>query len=166
VLESQRAFDITTALANQSLTHALTRADTASDSTVTDVDLDPFVYTATSRYTADRFYGIMIDAGASKRSTAGYSQYLAYQKSNTGAIIDTTQAGAVNVQFGIGSIIVNMPVGQAEFHIVQADTPFLLCLKDIDSLGVYYNNLTDLLVATKSSTTVPIIRQFGHPFML
>jgi hypothetical protein len=46
----------------------------------------------------------MIDTGASKKSTTGYGQYLAYQKSNTSAIIDTTQAGAVNVQFGLKDI--------------------------------------------------------------
>ena len=60
--------------------------------------------------------------------------------------------------------MVNIPVGQAEFHIVKADIPFLLCLKDIDTLGVYYNNLKDLLVAP--AKTVPVIRRFGHPFIL
>jgi hypothetical protein len=111
----------------------------------------------------------MIDTGASKKSTAGYGQYLAYKKTYD-TTIDVTKAGAVNVQFGIGStpsirsITVNIPVGQAEFHIVKANTPFLLCLKDMDTLGVYYNNLKDLLIAP--STTIPVIRQFGHPFIL
>jgi hypothetical protein len=165
VLESQRAFDITTNLANQSLIHALTCTDIAT----TDADSDPFVYTTTSQYTADRFYSIMIDTRALKRLTAGYGQYLAYKKVYD-TTIDVTKAGTVNVQFSIRStpsirlITVNMPVGQAEFHIVKADTPFLLCLKDIDTLGVYYNNLKDLLIAP--STTVPVIRRFGHPFLL
>jgi hypothetical protein len=85
----------------------------------------------------------MIDTGASKKSTAGYGQYLAYKRVHDTAI-NTTTAGAINVQFGIGStpsigsIVVDMPVGRAEFHIVEADTPFLLCLKDMDALGVYY----------------------------
>jgi hypothetical protein len=165
VLEPQRAFDITTNLANQSLAHALTHTDTAATAT----DSDPFMYTTTSRYTSNVFYGIMIDTGASKKSTAGYGQYLAYKKVHD-TTINTTKAGAINVQFGIGStpsigsIIVDMPVGQAEFHIVEADTPFLLCLKDMDTLGVYYNNLKDLLVAP--SRTVPVVRRFGHPFIL
>ena len=112
----------------------------------------------------------MIDTGASKRSTAGYSQYLAYQRLNTSVSIDTTKAGAINIQFGIGltlsigSIIVNTPAGQAEFHIVKADIPFLLYLKDIDILGVYYNNLKDLLVTP--AKTVLVIRRFSHPFIL
>jgi hypothetical protein len=167
VLEPERAFNITTTLANQSLAHALTCTDTV---TLAATDSDPFMYTTTSRYTSGVFYGIMIDTGASKRSTAGYSQYLAYKKVYNTAI-NTTTVGAINVQFGIGStlsigsIIVDMPVGQAEFHIVEADTPFLLCLKDMDTLGVYYNNLNDLLVAS-NSTTIPVIRRFGHPFIL
>jgi hypothetical protein len=44
-------------------------------------DQDPFTYNATtftSRYTADKFIGIMIDTEASKRSIAGYSQFLAF----------------------------------------------------------------------------------------
>ena len=101
--------------------------------------------TTTSRYTTDVFYGVMIDTGASKKSTAGYNQYIAFRKSEagkgTGTEIDTSTAGAVNVQFGIGStpsigsIQVQLPVlGHAEFHIVQADTLFLLCLSDIDTL--------------------------------
>ena len=112
----------------------------------------------------------MIDTGALKRSTAGYSQYLAYQRSNTSIVIDTTKAGAINIQFGIRStlsirsIIVDIPVRQAEFYIVKANIPFLLCLKDIDILGVYYNNLKDLLVAPVK--TVLVTRRFGHPFIL
>jgi hypothetical protein len=171
VLEPERAFDITTTLANQSLAHALICTDTAASDTTTsaDTDSDPFIYTVTSRYTSDVFYGIMIDTGASKKSTARYSQYLAYKKTH-GATIDTDKAGAIHVQFGIrsilsiGSIIVDMPIGSAEFHIVKADTPFLLCLKDMDTLQIYYNNLKDLLVTL--STTIPVIRRFSHPFIL
>jgi hypothetical protein len=111
----------------------------------------------------------MIDTGSSRRSTAGYGQYLAYSRiANT--TIDTTQAGAINVQFGIGStpsigaIAVSTPIGKVDFHVVKADTPFLLCLADMDSLRTYYNNVTDTLVTR--SATLPITRRFGHPFLL
>ena len=48
--------------------------------------------------------------------------------------------GTVSVQFGIGSIFfigfikVVTPIGIVEFYIVKVDTPFLLCLADIDNL--------------------------------
>jgi hypothetical protein len=88
----------------------------------------------------------MIDTGASKISTAGWGQYLAYKRAvDTSATVNKSTAGAVNVQFGIGSTLsvgsltIDSPVGAIEFHIVRADTPFLLCLSDIDNLQVYFN---------------------------
>jgi hypothetical protein len=50
------------------------------------------------------------------------------------------QTGAVNVQFGIsltiliGSVKVKTLISLVDFYIVKADTPFLLCLADIDRL--------------------------------
>ena len=83
----------------------------------------------------------MIDIGASKKSTAGYRQYLIYKTTvNNNTDINTMQARAVNVQFGIGLTIlirlvaVKTLIGLVNFHVVKADTPFLLCLADIDRL--------------------------------
>ena len=150
--------------------HSLTKSDKTTDSH----ENDSSAFSTTSRYTSEIFYGIMIDTGASKRSTAGYSQYLAYKKGNfasgTDSNIDRTKAGAVNVQFGIGStssigtVLVDTPIGRIEFHIVEADTPFLLCLRDMDTLKVQYDNLRNVLVQGKR--LVPVIRRFGHPFLL
>jgi hypothetical protein len=44
------------------------------------------------------FYGIIIDIGASKKSTTGYGQYLAYKNTTAdNTDIDTMQIRAVNV---------------------------------------------------------------------
>jgi hypothetical protein len=44
------------------------------------------------------FYGVIINIGASKKSIAGYRQYLAYKNTIIDNIdINTTQIGAVNV---------------------------------------------------------------------
>ena len=49
-------------------------------------------------YTPKEFYGIIIDIGASKKSTVGYRQYLIYKATtNKNTDINTTQTGAVNV---------------------------------------------------------------------
>jgi hypothetical protein len=113
----------------------------------------------------------MVDTGASNISTAGWGQFLAYQRAvDADATIDDTTAGSVNVQFGIGStplvgsLTVRSPVGNVEFHIVKADTPFLLCLADMNALQVYYNNVKNIMVTP--STTIPVTLQFGHPFVL
>jgi hypothetical protein len=77
-------------------------------------------------------------------------QYLVYTRTHA-ATLDTSRAGLVNVQFGIGSAssigsTIRTPVGDVEFHVVKADTPCLLCLADMDTLKVYYNNLTNTLI--------------------
>ena len=83
----------------------------------------------------------MINTGAFKKSTAGYRQYLIYKATiNNNADINTTQTGAINVQFGIsltaliGLVTVKTLISLANFHIVKADTPFLLYLTDMDRL--------------------------------
>jgi hypothetical protein len=133
---------------------------------------DTFAFTAeaTSRYDSSRFYGVVIDTGASKYSTAGFGQFQALQRTNRDVILDETTKGRVTVQFGIGSTssigsaIVKTPIGQVEFHIMVAKTPFLLSLANMDKLGVYFNNLKNELVT--STGTVPVVRRFGHPFLL
>ncbi len=50
------------------------------------------------------------------------------------------QTGAVNVQFGIGLtaliglVAVKTLIGLVNFHIIKADTPFLLYFVDMDRL--------------------------------
>jgi len=112
---------------------------------------------------------VIINTGALKRLIVGYRQYLTYRKTyNT--IINTLKASAINVQFSIsstpsiGSVIVNTPVSNIEFHIIKADTPFLLYLADIDILKVYYNNLKNVLVTP--TKLVPVVCRFGYPFLL
>jgi hypothetical protein len=150
-------------LADQSAIHTITKDDKVDDT-------DPFTYTTfEGRYNSKEFYGIMIDTGASTRSTAGYGQYLAY-KSHKNVDIDKSRAGEVNVQFGIGSIssigsiTVLSPFGAIEFHIVRADTPFLLCIKDMDDLRIQFNNLTNRVICKGRS--LPVVRRFGHPFLI
>ena len=54
---------------------------------------DPFTYnitTSTSRYTADKFIGIIINIKVSKQSIIRYSQFLAFQRLNTGIQLNIT----------------------------------------------------------------------------
>jgi len=46
---------------------------------VIDYEQDPFVYITIERYTPKEFYGVIINIGASKKSTIGYRQYLIYR---------------------------------------------------------------------------------------
>jgi hypothetical protein len=43
-------------------------------------------------------------------------------------------------------VTVKTLIDPIDFYIVKADTPFLLCLMDMDRLQVYYNNVIDTLI--------------------
>jgi hypothetical protein len=104
-------------------------------------------------------------------STIGYGQYLAYRNTIINSIdIDTSQTRAMNIQFNIGStilirlVIVKTLISPVNFYVIKADTPFLLCLIDIDRLRVYYNNVTNTLISP--ALILLVIRRFGHPFLV
>ncbi len=65
----------------------------------------------------------------------------------------------------IGSVVIRTPIGQVEFYIIPIKTPFLLSLANMDKLGVYYNNVTNSIL-TSTGVAVPVVRRFGHPFLL
>ena len=46
---------------------------------VIDYEQDLFAYITIERYTPKEFYSIIINIGASKKSTIGYGQYLVYR---------------------------------------------------------------------------------------
>ena len=65
---------------------------------VMDYKQDLFAYITIERYTPKKFYGVIINIGAFKKSTIGYKQYLAYKTTvNNNIYINTMQAGAINV---------------------------------------------------------------------
>ena len=123
------------------------------------------------RYDDVRFQGILPDTGAAGISTAGEKQATALMRLRPDIHIDRTTAGSHTVHFGkgdatsIGTVDVPTPVGRIRFEVVPTDTPFLLCLRDMDRLGVTLDNLTNTL-KTKNGEKFPIIRKWGHPWLL
>jgi len=114
--------------------------------------------------------GIIINIGASRKSTAGYSQFQALQAIDKSVSLNTLTKGQVTVQFGIGAsmsirtIDVNSPIGKVQFYIIKADTSFLLCLADINKLHIKYNNLKNIIITRTKK--VPVVRRFGYPFLI
>jgi hypothetical protein len=53
-----------------------------------------------------------------------------------------------------------------EFHVIKADTPFLLSLADMNRLKVYFNNIENILFMITKNRNLPVIRRFGHGFLL
>lgn len=122
----------------------------------------------------DTFKGVMIDTGAARGSTSGKRQYFAYCRS-TGREPKIDSRRAAVCHFGIGSAkscgVANIaiPVGNLwvafNTHIVDADVPTLLCIDDMDRLGLFYNNLTNKLIHPASGAHSDVVRVQGHPFI-
>ena len=112
----------------------------------------------------------MIDTGAAGKSTAGHNQYTTYERLFGKTFINTGQEGAVTATFGIslttsiGSITIPIPIGKCKFHIVKANTSFLLSLAKIDTKKITLDNIQNKLVS-KNRTSTPVIRCFGHLFL-
>jgi hypothetical protein len=80
-MDSQ-AFNIITVLANCSFIHLIILKNQSTNTPVIDImdyKQDLFVYITTKHYTPKEFYSIIINIGASKKSTVGYKQYLTYR---------------------------------------------------------------------------------------
>lgn len=126
-----------------------------------------------SRYSSNTFMGILLDTGASQYSTAGYAQYLAYRKTVKGVVLDQSKAGQATIQFGpgeplssLGTVDVDTPIGTIQFHVIEAMTPFLLSLKDMDNLDIFFDNTKNIVVRREPYMTAPVVRRFGHPFLM
>ncbi|KHJ35222.1 hypothetical protein EV44_g3408 [Erysiphe necator] len=139
-------------LANKPFTHALTTHKNIIDNPSIS---STFLH---ERYNSEEFFGIMIDTGAAAQPTAGYGQFLAYQKLSA-VTLNTNTAGEVTVKFRIGSAIsigsvnIKMPIGTVKFYVLHTDIPFLLSITDLDSPKVYFNNITNHLIIHPISDT-------------
>ncbi len=118
------------------------------------------------------FQGIMLDIGAAKVSIVGKNQCKALQYKMPEIELDTTHVNEATICFGsglplssIGIVQVLTPVGTANFHFVDTPTPFLLCLKDIDTRGIFFNNITNQLIC-QNGKNIPIFRKWRHPWFL
>lgn len=121
------------------------------------------------RYARNVYQGILPDSGAADKSTVGKAQFLALQSKDPSITMDTSTAGDAQIKFGqgntiasIGTTSVKTPIGTIDFHVLEAATPFLLCLADMDKLSVYYNNITDEMI--QGETRLPVVRKWGHPW--
>ena len=122
------------------------------------------------RYAKTVCQSIMPDTGAAKVSTAEKSQFKALQYEMPEIELDTTRANEATICFGsgmllssIGIVQVFTPIGTTNFHVVDTPIPFLLCLKDMDTLGIYLNNITNQLIC-QDGKNIPIFSNWGHPW--
>lgn len=151
--------------------HAISGGDEAVDDDNAPVPASQF--TLDGRYSKLRFQGIIPDTGAAEFSTAGHDQYLALHREDPSVEMDTSRAGEALIRFGkgarsssLGTVTIDLPIGTVTFHVINAPTPFLLCVQDMDKLGVFFRNTTDELVRVNQGEeiVVPVVRKWGHPW--
>ena len=94
----------------------------------------------------------MPDSGAAGVSTAGKPQVLALQRLDPTIKLDTIAAGLHTIRFGKGEVIsheiVTIPtlISDIPFHVVPANTPFLLYINNIDRIGIKLDNLENIFI--------------------
>src|SRR6185437_7758466 len=130
----------------------------------------------TVRWEKNRWYGIMIDTGAARGNTAGKAQVIAMQQFLGAQAPKIEPSSQLTCNFGIGStrsegvIHLTFPIGRrtamATFHVVPADIPFILCINDMDRLGINLINTENVIRHEATGESSPITRFFDHPFLL
>lgn len=138
-----------------------TLADTAfkyqiilNDETVSPISPASYIFNllTNSRYNNIEFQRLLIDSGASTRSTRGISQLKILQQLDTSVQLDKNPARSANFIFGIrstiliGSVNLDTPLGFIIFYIVPVNTLFLLCLADMNKHRVFINNITNQVI--------------------
>ncbi|KAI3539282.1 hypothetical protein CSPX01_08945, partial [Colletotrichum filicis] len=67
--------------------------------------------------------------------------------------LNTSKANKISIRFSnnkpiksLGSIIISTLFSNITFYILLINTPFLYYLRDINKLGIYFNNINNLLI--------------------
>lgn len=114
--------------------------------------------------------GFLPDTGAAEHFTAGFRQFVALKRHNPELTLDQSRAGEARVRFGQGNVVISLgtaviptPIGTITFHIMETDIPFLICLKDMDKLHAYYNNVRNEIVC-EDGKRIPVERKRGYPW--
>ena len=177
MLNKQESEKITEMLANNAFLHIIASIKDSSshgkndDSSARSKDV-PFCFTfiVNDRYNDSDFKGLLIDSGVATHSTEGTGQLAALQKFDKSIKLDKSKERAISVVFeieatsSIGAVYLKTSLGTMYFHIVNVNTSFLLCLKDINRLKAMFDNIVNQIV--QSNAKHSIIRCYDHVFLL
>lgn len=120
------------------------------------------------------FDSIMIDTGATRGSSGGKRQFFNYCKAmGQKSVFDDICAARCHfgiettISSGVGNIVFLVVKLWMSFdiHVVNADTPKLRSIDDMDRLGIYMQNLDNFLIHRDSGETAKIARVNSHPYL-
>ena len=87
------------------------------------------------------------------------------------AQLNVASAGNIIAHFeikttaSIEKLTVDSSIDRIDFYVMQTNTPFLLCLQNINKLRIYLNNLKDQIVL-RDESTISIVRFHEHFFLI
>lgn len=147
--------------------------DCAVIHTFTHLVLEKDTFTAIT--TGQVFRGILIDTGAARGNTSSLEQYMAYSY-HVGCRTCINRSKAAMCHFGNGSeqfqwtASTSFPLGAITITfdaniLVDANVPLLICIDEIDSWGLYFNNITNRFIHTPSGQYISVARDAAHPFI-
>jgi hypothetical protein len=138
-----------TLLNNAAAAHGITEIDSFEERKPRE-EFHLFVFH--SRYDGNIFQGIMPDTGAAGISIVGEPQVRILQLKFPGVTMDSFTADH-KVKFGdnpestfLGTVAVETFFRTIPFAVMPINTPFLLCLANMNRCGVYFNNINNILV--------------------
>ncbi|OHW97455.1 hypothetical protein CSPAE12_03789, partial [Colletotrichum incanum] len=67
-----------------------------------------------------------------------------------------------NAIISIGTIEIENPIRRVTYYILDALTPFLFLLYDVDKLGAYFNNIKNVIVRQDRSNIPKILIRIRH----
>ena len=115
-----------------------------------------------------RFLGFMPDTGASTISTAGRPQLDAFKRAYPDTPVKWTISNTT-IRFGkgrtqtLGSVNLMTPIGRIDFHVVPIDTPFLICLRDLQRLQIVYDTAQGQLF--QQGRVLTLTQRGGHHWL-
>jgi hypothetical protein len=119
-----------------------------------------------SRYDGNIFQSIMPNTGAAGIFTAGEPQMRALQLKFPNIIMDSFTASH-KMKFGnnpestfLGTVAVETSFRTIRFAVMPINTPFLLCLANMNYYGIYFNNINNTLM--HNGKKHPIVRKWEH----
>jgi hypothetical protein len=175
-------FETTTSLlSNQAFKHRMISKNCITITTSINESFDfSFISIIDSRYDDHEFKSILMNCEAADRSTESIKQFKALQRISDVTL--NTKTVESSIRFDIDDTLIlrstelNISLEIINFHIVEINISFLLCLNDLNRLSIYFNNLinemiqkifdiTNLQIDSKIRRH-SVIRRYDHAFLL
>ncbi len=172
----------TSLLSNQIFKHRLISKNCITITILINESFDfSFISIIDSRYDDHEFKRILMNCETADRSTESIEQFKALQRISDVTLNTKTIESSIRFDIDdtliLRSIELNIPLEIINFHIVEINTPFLLCLNDLNRLNIYFNNLINEMIQKILNTTTnlqidskirrhSVIRRYDHAFLL